>query len=463
MKKRLISISICLLLALTLWAPTQAASGTNYQTALKVTLDSIRATITEPESGSSGGEWAVLALARGGMENDAWYGKYMDSVIAKVTECNGVLSSKQYTEYSRVIIGLSAIGQDATKLNTGSKVYDLVTPLTKKQTNGEYWASWQGNNGTIFAIIALDSQNYLDDATGNETRAGLIDALLNAQLSSGAWEISSGSGADIDTTAMALQALAPYYLNKTKYNALGASHTYAQLQTSVTDALSYLNNKKSDNYSSVEAASQVVVALSALDRDAANDALLGNALDSVLSYYNGSGGFVHDHGSNSADQQMSTEQGAYALVAYDRWKNGKTSLYNMTDRPAVSTISVNATSAATVTQLSSGKISVSCTQACAVIAVLPDGTYYRLMSEGSGNTRTFHTVQSQVFVRIIGDYDGDGRVKTLDLANANKAMLGSGVSGLDALVMGAANGQPLKTINLANLNLKLVNGTSIDW
>ena len=155
MKKRLISISICLLLALTLWAPTQAASGTNYQTALKVTLDSIRATITEPESGSSGGEWAVLALARGGMENDAWYGKYMDSVIAKVTECNGVLSSKQYTEYSRVIIGLSAIGQDATKLNTGSKVYDLVTPLTKKQTNGEYWASWQGNNGTIFAIIAL--------------------------------------------------------------------------------------------------------------------------------------------------------------------------------------------------------------------------------------------------------------------------------------------------------------------
>lgn len=463
MKKRIISFTLCLMLALTLWAPALAASGTDYQSILIVTLDSIRDTVTNPTSNSTEGEWAVLALARGGMVDEAWYGKYMDNAIAKVAECNGVLSNKQYTEYSRVIIGLSAIGQDATAFNTGSKVYDLVSPLMNKQDNGEYWASWQGNNGTIFAIIALDTQNYLNNNAGNTTRKGLIDALLTAQLSSGAWEISKGSGADIDTTAMALQALGPYYLSQEKYTALGATHTYAQLQSSVTNALNYLNTRKNGDYGSVEAAAQVVVALAALNRDAANDALLGNALGSVLTYYAGSGSFKHDLTGASANTQMSTEQAAYALVAYDRWKNGKTSLYNMTDRPAASSISFTAPTAATVTQTASGKISVTCDNACAVIAVLSDGTYYKLTPEGSGNTRTFHTSQSQIVVRLIGDYDGDGKVKVLDLAKANMALISSDVSSLNALVMGASNGKELKTVNLAKLNLKLVTNSKIEW
>ncbi len=467
MKKRIISFTLCLLLALTLWAPARAASGTEYKTALVVTLDNLHETITNPTSDSTKGEWAVLALARGGIVDEVWYGKYMDNLIELVKSCNGVLSDREYTEYSRVIIGLSAIGQDATAFNTGNKSYDLVSPLLNKQTSGPdagaYWATWQGNNGTIFAIIALDTQNYLNTSAGNTARKVLIDELLTVQLSSGAWEISSGSGADIDMTAMALQALAPYYLSSSKFNTLKTTHKYTDLQTSVTNALNYLKTRKSNDYGSVEAASQVVVALSALNRDAANDAILGDVLGSVLSYYNGKGGFVHDHAGSSANQQMSTEQGAYALVAYDRWKNGKTSLYNMTDVGKVSTISITAPSAATVTQTASGKISVTCTQACAVIARLSDGTYYRLTPEGSGNTRTFHTVQSQIVVRLKGDYDGDGRVRTLDLANANIAMIKAPVTGLDALVMGAENGQKLKTIYLANLNLCLVNGTEIEW
>ncbi len=463
MKKRIISSSLCLLLALTLWVPVRAASNTEYKTALIVTLDNLHETITNPTSDSTKGEWAVLALARGGIVDEAWYGKYMDNLIELVKDCNGVLSDREYTEYSRVIIGLSAIGQDATKLNTGNQVYDLVSPLVSKQSNGEYWATWQGNNGTIFAIIALDTQNYLNTSDGNTARKVLIDELLTVQLSSGAWEISSGSGADIDMTAMALQALAPYYLSSSKFNALKTNHSHTDLQTSVANALNYLKTRKSNDYGSVEAAAQVVVALSALNRDAANDAILGDALGSVLSYYNGKGGFVHDHAGSSANQQMSTEQGAYALVAYDRWKSGKTSLYNMTDVGKVSTISISAPSAVTVTQTASGKITVTCTQACAVIAVLTDGGYYRLTPEGSGNTRTFHTVQKQVIIRIKGDYDGDGVVETLDLAKANRALLKANVSSLNALVMGAANGRSLETADLANLNYKIIKGKTITW
>ncbi len=463
MKKRFVSFNLCLLLALTLWVPAWAGSGTDYKPILEETLENLYFTVTDPECDSVGGEWAVLALARSGFVDDAWYCRYLAAVCAKVDSCNGVLHKKKYTEYSRVILGLSAIGQDATKLNTGNQVYDLVSPLLSKQDNGEYWASYQGNTGTAFAIIAMDSQNYFDNAAGRTVRAGLLDALLNVQQTDGGWSISSGAS-DIDTTAMVLQALAPYYLSQTKFDALGASHTHDQLKSCVSKALSYLNTVKDNDYRSVEAAAQVVVALSALNRDAANDALLGDALSSVLTYYDGDGSFLHDKtGDDSANTQMSMEQAAYALVAYDRWKTGQSSLYDMTDRPAAASVKVTAPSAAEVTQTASGVLSVTCSNACAVIAELQDGSYMRLTPEGSGDTRTFHTVQSKVTVRLVGDYNGDGKVKTLDLAQANMALLGDGVSELDALVMGAANGKALKTIDLAKLNLKLVSNDEIDW
>ena len=63
----------------------------------------------------------------------------------------------------------------------------------------------------------------------------------------------------------------------------------------------------------------------------------------------------------------------------------------------------------------------------------------------------------------MGDYDGDGKVKTLDLAKANAALLGSGVGELESLVMGAGNGKTLKTIDLAKLNLILVSNSDINW
>ena len=462
MKKRFVSFNLCLLLALTLWVPARAGSGTDYKPILEETLENIYFTVTDPICGSIGGEWAALALARGGYQDDGWFGRYLDAVRSEVDACKGVLHKKKLTEYSRVILGLSAVGQDATKFDTGNQVYDLVSPLLTKQDNGEYLASWQGNNGTVFAIIALDTRNYFDNAAGRTARAGLLDALLTAQRTDGGWSISTGTS-DIDTTAMALQAIGPYYLSQTKFDALGPSHSYSQLKSCVSKALNYLNTVKENDYGSVEAAAQVVVALAALDRDAANDKLLGDALGSVLAYYDGDGGFLHIKDGSDGDNQMSTEQAAYALVAYDRWKNGKTSLYDMTDLGVASEISVTAPSSVTVEQTDADTIKVTSSVACVVVAQNADGSYTRLTPEGSGDTRTFHTEQSEVVVRPVGDYNGDGKVKTTDLAQANLALLNGSVSELDALVMGAGNGKELRTVDLARLNLKLVNNDEIEW
>jgi hypothetical protein len=201
----------------------------------------------------------------------------------------------------------------------------------------------------------------------------------------------------------------------------------------------------------VEAAAQVVVALAALNRDAAKDALLGDVVGSVLAYYNGSGGFAHDHSGSAANTQMSTEQAAYALVAYDRWKNGKTSLYNMTDRPLVSSISITAPSAASVTQLASGKISVTCKSPCIVVVQKADGTYTCLTPEGSGDTRSFHTVSGTATVVLRGDVNGDGRFNGSDVTDAKAAFLGK--VKLDAIHLLAADSDKNQRFNGSDVTL----------
>ena len=427
--RRASSLCLCLLLALALRAPARAASGTEYQAVLAASLEYLRDAVPDPVYDPIGGEWAVLALARGGLEDESWYGRYLENLFPAVDRCSGALHSRKYTEYSRVVLALSAIGQDATRLDTGSGVYDLVSPLLTKQPNGEYWASWQGHNGTIFAIIALDTQNYYNNDAGREARAGLIDALLDAQQPEGAWSISDSDDGEagapsIDTTAMAVQALAPYYLSRAKYSALGADHSYEDMKAAVNAALAYLKTTEGNDYGSVEAAAQVVVALAALNRDAANDALLGNVLASMLAYYHGNGAFTHMKDGSSGDNQMSQEQACYALVAYDRWKTGRTALYDMTDRGAAAAIQFDAPASVTVEQTATGSFRVTSSVPCAALVPASDGGYIRLTPEGSGNTRSFHAVHAAVWVVILGDVNGDGRFNGSDVSDAKGAFLG---------------------------------------
>ena len=52
-------------------------------------------------------------------------------------------------------------------------------------------------------------------------------------------------------------------------------------------------------------------------------------MDALLSFAVEGGGFRHV--ANSGVNGMATEQGYYALAAYDRLRSGKTFLYDMTD------------------------------------------------------------------------------------------------------------------------------------
>ena len=172
--RRPVSLALAWVLALSLstgaWA---AVSDERLADAVTDTAAYMYRTVKDPQVGSIGGEWAVLGLARSGYEvPEEYYQKYYATVESYVKACDGVLHDKKYTEYSRLIVALSSIGKDARDVAG----YDLTKPL------GDYGKTiWQGLNGPIWALIALDSKDYPmpenPEAATQATRQMYIDRI----------------------------------------------------------------------------------------------------------------------------------------------------------------------------------------------------------------------------------------------------------------------------------------------
>lgn len=297
----------------------QPGEETNYSEYLRKALANIKKTVPTPTIGSSSGEWAVLALARGNADVlNSYYDGYYDRVVAYVRTniSSGKLNADKSTDNARIALALTAIGEDPTSVGG----HNLLTALDDVTYDLK-----QGINGPIWALIALDSKNYT-----SSSRDELIEAILGNRTSDGGWALD-GTVTDVDMTAMAIQALAPYY--KSNKN----------VQDVVDAALAWLSTKQSSDggFSSwgnanAESCAQVIVALSALNIDADTDSRFvkngHSALENLLTFEQADGSFLHTlPGSDKDNNQMSSEQGTYALVAYDRFKTGKNSLYNMTD------------------------------------------------------------------------------------------------------------------------------------
>lgn len=276
-----------------------------------------------PQVGSMNGEWQILGLARSGQPVDASvYGKYKANVLQALSESNGILHEKKYTEYSRVVLALTALGEDVTDVGG----YNLLEPLADFDKT-----VWQGVNGAIFALIAFDSHNYeipqAADGTTQNSRERLIQHILSQEIAGGGWDMS-GKRADPDLTAMAIQSLAPYY------------ESDASVKAAVDRGITMLSilQKADGSYASygsknAESCAQVIVALTALGIDPQTDQRFikngKTVMDGLLGFAMGDGTFAHTV--ESGANQMATEQAYYALAAYQRFTEGKTRLYDMTD------------------------------------------------------------------------------------------------------------------------------------
>ncbi|MDR2359662.1 MAG: S-layer homology domain-containing protein [Oscillospiraceae bacterium] len=330
--KRIVALILGLAFALSLSVAAFAADKSDVDKAVADAAAYMLKAVPMPEVGSVGGEWAVVGLARSGASvPQSYYDEYYLRVEQYVKECKGVLHDKKYTEYSRLIVALTAAGYNPCDIAG----YDLTIPL------GDFDKTiWQGLNGPIWALIALDSGNYEvpanPDAKTQATRDKYITEILRRQLGDGGWNLNAGSNgtdvspdeiADPDITGMALQALAKYQDRK-------------DVKTAVDKALSCLSKMQDEkggyhswNTTNSESVVQVLVAITELGLKCDDSRFVKNGfslIDNLLSFGQPDGSFIHTS-DGSGVNQMSSEQCFYGLIAAQRSMEGKNSLYRMSD------------------------------------------------------------------------------------------------------------------------------------
>ncbi|MBQ9968179.1 MAG: S-layer homology domain-containing protein [Oscillospiraceae bacterium] len=308
--KRMFAFFLALVMCLTVGVSAAAPAS-----ALADTAAYLQKTVPSPQVASVGGEWTVIGLARGGYAVPA---SYYQTVEATVRACGGVLHERKYTEYSRVILALNAIGKDPTKVAG----FDLTKPLQDFEKT-----VWQGINGPIWALIALDSGGH-----ASSLRQRYVDYILEKECAGGGWSLSGSADADI--TGMALQALAKY-------------QNQAAVKAATDRALVWLSKTQNADGSfstagkeNCESTVQVLVALCELGIPLTDSRFVKNektVMDGLMTYYVPGDGFTHVRQAGGGNDLMSTEQGFYALVAADRAAGGKSSLYCM-DKAAFSDI-----------------------------------------------------------------------------------------------------------------------------
>ena len=291
---------------------------------MNAVMAQLAADIPAPAFGTNAGEWTVLTLARGGYytKDNSYFADYYDRIVATVNEkaasinLNGALDKTKSTENSRLILALSAIGKDATSVGD----WNLIKPFEDFN-----FIKKQGINGPVYALLALDSHNYQTENT--TIREQCIQYILDKKIADGGWAMS-GKIADPDITAMTLQALAPYRNQPAVAEAAEAA--FAKLSEIQGDNGGYTSWGSVNS----ESCAQVVVACASWGINPDTDARFvkngKSVVDALLAHYlEDEARFQHIIGDGA--NGMATDQGSYALVAYDRFINGKKALYDYSD------------------------------------------------------------------------------------------------------------------------------------
>ena len=296
---------------------------------LNATMAKLAATVTEPVFGTNAGEWTVLSLARGGYfaKDNAYFTDYYNRIVETVNETaasvnmNGALHKNKSTENSRLIVALSSIGKDATSVGN----WNLVDAYS---LNGFDWIKKQGMNGTIWALIALDSHNY--ETSDSTIRQQCIDSILSLQHDDGGWALQANLtyASDPDVTGMALTALYPY--RDQPAVAAACEEAFACLSAMQHDNGTFASGGSECS----ESCAWVIVATTTWGINPDTDSRFiknGNSVvDGLLAHYlPDSAQFQHIIGAGA--NGMATDQSCYALVAYDRFMNGQPALYDYSD------------------------------------------------------------------------------------------------------------------------------------
>ena len=269
---------------------------------------------------------------------------YVESAKKTISE------NAKSTETEKAIIALSGLGYDVSNLDIDGEKVNAISKLFEKEINA--------TNVCIFALNAVDSGKYTIPSDADNSREQLVKDLLNLQTADKGWayvegSLPEGKTQETDMTAMALTALAPYYLADNAEEAELTETTYKNVKTAVDAAVNTLSAEQSNKgtYGNVFTDAMVIVALSSLGIDANKDSRFvkdGNGLyDGMLQYMTADySGFWADSKTKEV-YDPATEQAFRALVAYSKMKeSGKpynVYMFGALD-PSVSRVKLNVSS-----------------------------------------------------------------------------------------------------------------------
>ena len=310
-------------------APEQPRQPQDVSTVLNATMAQLAATVTAPSFGTNAGEWTVFSLARGNhlAKDNAYFTDYYNRIVTTVNEIaaevnmNGALDKNKSTENSRLIVALSAIGKNATAVGD----WNLVEAYS---ANGINWIKKQGMNGTIWTLIALDSGNY--ETSDPTIRQQCIDSILEARHNDGGWSLVTAKAqpSNVDITCMTLTALYPYRNQPAVAEACAEAIEWLSESQLTSGGFPYGQGETS------ESCAWAIVALTTWGINPDTDSRFikdgKSPIDNLLTYYVEEEA-MFEHGKGAGSNAMATDQGCYALVAYDRFIGGEKALYDYSD------------------------------------------------------------------------------------------------------------------------------------
>ena len=261
-------------------------------------------------------QWEAMVLHLLGEEVSK---DYIENIILKeIKSNNGKYNT--ITELEKNILLLNKLGYNVTDIEGINLLECLITSENIEK---------QGSNGVIFALISLNSINkeivksiYDKDLENVWTTDKLIETILSYQNEDGGFSLVKGNDSSIDITAMAISSLA-------------TNLEFKGVKESIDRSVEFLNASykesggfKSDGKLNSESLAQVIIALTYLNMDPSNFNEV-NLVEELLKYKTDDNKFSHLLGEES--NNMATEQANLALIAYDKYLNSESLIYENFD------------------------------------------------------------------------------------------------------------------------------------
>lgn len=192
-----------------------------------------------------GSDWAVITMLRGGKSIDsAILTEYTNSLTETVRGWN---SNVKPTDAAKATLALSAMDMDATNID-GVNLINLIANSERLD---------DGTNELAYSLLAIYASGAEIPQDAAWSKSSIIDKLLTFQTESGGFGLFDTETADVDMTAICVQALAPYEDEPNVSTAIDNAISF--LASAITDDWDYNDNPNTT--------AQVLLALATLGID----------------------------------------------------------------------------------------------------------------------------------------------------------------------------------------------------